>query len=238
MRTNRLHLSSNPEQYSLLLQKMFKIPSVLAKREGQKQKKCEKQLHEVQNHPKNEKNEKNFFQKNENFTAKIIIQPSFRHPLEPSQAPWLSFFLVGCLEGARNTGGYGGGFRVWLRWVFPTHRSATLGRKMRLDFLFVMCFRIYMFLTPENGKHVERSKIILEALASMILCVAIMKLNFKHLVRIAEYRLGVALPVRVTTRTITCSNPHFTIVAGRGSAPSLGSSLHPGINPAACSPEN
>ena len=36
-----------------------------------------------------------------------------------------------------------------------------------------------MFLTPENGKHVERSKIILEALASMILCVAIMKLNFK-----------------------------------------------------------
>ena len=77
-----------------------------------------------------------------------------------------------------------------------------------------------------------------EALASMILCVAIMKLNFKHLVRITEYRLGVALPVRVTTRTITCSNPHFTIVAGRGSAPSLGSSLHPGINPAACSPEN
>lgn len=90
-----------------------------------------------------------------------------------------------------------------------------------------------MFLTPENGKHVERSKIILEALASMILCVAIMKLNFKHLVHITEYRLGVALPVRVTTRTITCSNPHFTIVGGRGSTASIGSSTQPGIDLAA-----
>ena len=78
-----------------------------------------------------------------------------------------------------------------------------------------------MFLTPENGKHVERSKIIVGSFSFYdTVCVAIMKLNFKHLVRITEYRLGVALPVRVTTRTITCSNPHFTIVAG-GVAPQV-----------------
>ena len=74
---------------------------------------------------------------------------------------------------------------------------------------------------------VERSKIILEALPSMILCAVIMKLNFRHLVRIREYRLGVALPVRVTTRIITFSvgvpyEPSFTIVTGRGNTQSIG----------------
>ena len=74
---------------------------------------------------------------------------------------------------------------------------------------------------------VERSKIILEALPSMILCAVIMKLNFKHLVCISEYRLGVALPVRVTTRIITLSvglpqKPSFTIVTGRSNTQSIG----------------
>ena len=79
---------------------------------------------------------------------------------------------------------------------------------------------------PQN-EDMERSKIILEALPSMIPCVVIMKLKFQHLVRIREYRLGVALPVRVTTRIITFSvgvpyEPSFTIVTGRGNTQSIG----------------
>ena len=166
MITNRLHPGSNPErnqvQYSLLLQKMFKIPSVLAKRGWQKQKNCEKKLHEVQNHPKNEKKmrKKNFFQKNENFTAKIID----RHPsaiLGSISSP-VTFFLPRRVPGrGEDPSAARTRWVSWLelRWFFPTHRRL---RNVWGSWFVWICFFVFLsfgyifLLTPENWKKTWR----------------------------------------------------------------------------------